>query len=236
MFGGIPEKEIDELNNYWKAFPDLRDALFSKTSTDSASLKVENIKNAITLHANVKEFENDYLNSFGDFDNFLKNELLTQIDSINISKKEVILSNNIFDRLKNIDFEEDSYEAKIIKVDKLIAEEKKLKKEVKTETEKLHLITKETIEQLTDEQIHQLLKLKWITPLVGALNKLPDTIINKLTAKLQNLSEKYATTYADVADEIHDTEKTLSTLIDELTGNEFDMQGLGEFKSFLKGK
>jgi len=133
-------------------------------------------------------------------------------------------------------FAQESYEAKIIHVDALISEEKTLKKSVKIETENLHLLTKETIENLSDSQVYELLELKWINPLVNALNKMPETIINELTAKVQSLGEKYAVTYGDVADEIQDTEKKLSGLIDELSGNEFDMQGLGEFQSFLKGK
>ena len=36
--------------------------------------------------------------------------------------------------------------------------------------------------------------------------------------------------------EILFAKKELSSLIDELTGNEFDMQGLKEFKSFLKSE
>ena len=121
-------------------------------------------------------------------------------------------------------------------MDKLIAEEKKLKKAIKIETEALHLLTKKTIENLSDEQVHELLEHKWINPLVSALNKLPEAIINELTTKVQALSDKYATTYGDVANDIHSTEKELASLIDELTGNEFDMQGLSEFKSFLKGE
>ncbi|WP_279143926.1 hypothetical protein, partial [Photobacterium phosphoreum] len=53
--------------------------------------------------------------------------------------------------------------------------------------------------------------------------------------KVQALAEKYAVTYADVAQEIKEIEGSLSSLIDELTGNEFDMKGLNEFQSFLKG-
>ncbi len=437
MFGGIPQKEIDQLDKYWQAFPALRDALFTKTSSDYAALKDEAVKNvsvksSITHHADVKHFADAYRGSFSNFDNFLKNELLTQMQSVKLSKQEAVLSEEIFTRLNNIDlidkyeayqllddnwiniaidleiiqtegfvvskqvdpnivmkkvkgkdqevqegwighimpfelvqktylneeldnlqkkenrlaeisaeveeiidsfseeekdsrilndgntafvkteitkalkeiyadveteeitalkeylaildnkakkpekeayikehteitwdkmvankdgtyakaavnkymavlqsevaFPDDSYERKIVRASGLLSEETELKKEVKIETEKLHLLTKETIENISDEQVHELLELKWISPLVGALNKLPETIINELTAKVQTLAEKYATTYADVAKEIHSTEKELSTLIDELTGNEFDMQGLDEFKSFLKGE
>ena len=133
-------------------------------------------------------------------------------------------------------FPADFYESKIVRAHGLLSEETELKKEVKAEMEALHLLTKQTIENLSDEQVHDLLELKWISPLVSTLNKLPETIINELTAKVQTLAEKYATTYADVAKDIHNTEKELSALIDELDGSESDMQGLGEFKSFLKGE
>ena len=61
-------------------------------------------------------------------------------------------------------------------------------------------------------------------------------VINELTAKVLALSGKYATTYSNVMEEIHQTEKVLSSMIDELDGNEFDMKGLNEFKSLLKGE
>ena len=50
-------------------------------------------------------------------------------------------------------FEDDSYEAIIKKVDRLITEQKKLNKEVKTETAALHMKTKATIEEPTDDQV-----------------------------------------------------------------------------------
>jgi len=137
---------------------------------------------------------------------------------------------------KNGAFPEDSYEAKIIKVNALITEDKKLKKEVKAETTKLHLLTKETIEKLTNEQVYELLELKWIKPLVTSLNNLPEVIINELTAKVQALAEKYTTTYAKLSGEIQETQNQLADMIDELTGNEFDIKGLNEFKSLLKSE
>jgi type I restriction enzyme M protein len=374
MFGGIPEKELNELNNYWEAFPSLKNTLFSeKSESNYAALKVADIKSTITEHTDVKTFVNHFNTAFSNFDSFLKNELLSQMETVNISKEETILGEDIFSRLstiplidkyeayqllddnwlkvaidleiiqtegkestkkvdpnmivkkvkgkeqevqdgwkgrimpfelvqetylkdeleslkqkenrlleitaeyeetfeslseeeketdiandaadafvnakviktakqlkaeakKNGAFAKDTYEAKILKVDSLITEEKELKKQVKAEAEKLHLLTKETIQSLTDEQILELLERKWISPLVSSLNNLPEVIINELTAKVQQLTEKYATTYAHVAEEIHQTENSLASLIDDLTGNEFDMKGLSEFKSFLKGE
>ena len=137
---------------------------------------------------------------------------------------------------ENGDFEKDSYEFKIIAVDKLITEDKKLKKEFKTEVAALHLKTKDTIEELSDDQVYELLENKWVHPIVGAMNNLPKSIINELTNKVQILSEKYTTTYSDVANEISKAESTLSSLIGELEGNEYDMQGLNELKSLLNSE
>ncbi|MCF6225289.1 MAG: SAM-dependent methyltransferase [Xanthomonadales bacterium] len=387
MLGGIPEKEINQLDNYWQAFPALRETLFKQTSSDYSQLKISTnaLKHSITQHPQVKAFSQDFLSAFNGFDDYLKSELIAPfIDSegqqgqsikinINIGQQEAILSQELFTRLDPIalidkyqahqlldnswqiiapdlemlqsegfaaskqvdphmvnkkvkgkdtevqdgwvghilpfdvvqntylkgalhalkqkenrlteisaefeaileslteeekeadtikesndgfinaavikaakqlraeiktngDFEAESYATKILKVDALILEEKKLKKSVKTDAEALHLQTKATIEALSDEQVHELLERKWISPLLGELGKLPDDLINQLTRKVQHLADKYATTYGDIAKEIHNTEKELGGLIDELEGNAFDRQALAEFQSFLQGE
>ena len=100
----------------------------------------------------------------------------------------------------------------------------------------MHLTTKTTIESLTDEQVNNLLCLKWITPLCSELATMPNVIINQLTNQVQALADKYAVTYSQIANEIKTTEQELAQMIGELTGNEFDMQGLDELASLLKGE
>ena len=114
-------------------------------------------------------------------------------------------------------------------------EEKLLKKQLKDQSAALHLETKRTIESLTDEQVYALLEKKWITPLVDGLAQLPERIISDFIAKLTKLATKYATTFEDVEAQIHDTEKELSGMIDQLTGSEFDMEGLAELRKMLGG-
>ncbi|MBN2367037.1 MAG: type I restriction-modification system subunit M [Calditrichaeota bacterium] len=133
-------------------------------------------------------------------------------------------------------FEDDSYERKILSVETLLDEEASLKKEIKAETAALHLKTKETIEGLSDNQVHDLLERKWITPLIDSLHKLPENIIDNLTSRVRTLAEKYAVTYKDLEAEIHETEESLISMMDELTGSEHDMQGLKEFQTLLRGK
>ncbi|EOX1579446.1 type I restriction-modification system subunit M [Vibrio cholerae] len=135
-----------------------------------------------------------------------------------------------------IKFSAESYEAKIIAVSKLIDEEKALKKAVKEAAIALHLKTKTTIEDLTIDQVNKLLRLKWIAPLNQALAAMPSTVINQLTSQVQVLADKYAVTYSQVANEIKTTEQELAEMMGELTGNEFDMQGLAELTSLLKGE
>ena len=60
MFGGLPLSEIDELKEYWIAFPELRKALFENTSSAYCNLRVESIKKAIKEHSDVCSFENKY--------------------------------------------------------------------------------------------------------------------------------------------------------------------------------
>lgn len=96
MFGGIPKKEIDNLEEYWNAFPGLRSALFSKAASQYASLKVTDIKKAINELSDVKGFVESFSSLFGNFDTYLKKELITNIMKVNISKEETILSEEIF--------------------------------------------------------------------------------------------------------------------------------------------
>ena len=135
---------------------------------------------------------------------------------------------------KGLVIEKDSLEAVILKVDALMSEEKTVKTQIKQAAAALHFKTKETIENLTDEQVFELLELKWIVPVVSSLKNLPERIIAQLSSKVEALADKYAITYSDVAKEIKAAESTLSSLIGDLQGNEFDMKALNELKSLLK--
>lgn len=135
-----------------------------------------------------------------------------------------------------VKFAEESYEAKIICASKLIDEEKALKKTVKDAATALHLKTKKTIEALTDEQVNNLLHLKWIAPLSTELAAMPNAVLSQLTSQVQALADKYAVTYSQVSQAIKTTEQELAKMTGELTGNEFDIQGLAELTNLLKGE
>ena len=140
------------------------------------------------------------------------------------------------DSKKGETFADDSFEARIIKADDLLKGEKELKKQRKLAADALHLKTKATIEGLSDPQVYDLLERKWIHPLLAALHQQPHAEIATLIAKVTTLAEKYATTYKGVVEQIQATEQSLSAMIDELTGNRFDLQGLAEFQQLLRGE
>lgn len=132
-------------------------------------------------------------------------------------------------------FSEDSIEYKILHVSRMLDEEKIIKKDIKDETSALESQTKNAIETLSIEQCMDLLKHKWISPLVEALEELPDMIIKEFETKIMNLANKYSLTALDIESQLKDTSISLSEMIDDLNGDEYDLQSLYEFKSLLNG-
>ena len=372
MFGGIPKAELAALDDYWKAFPNLQEALFEASDTPYTQLTTDNIKEAIRSHADVVAFENSFADAFAGFPAYLHHELIEQAEQVAIAKEENIISDKIFTQLsgiplvdkyaafqllddewskiavdleiiqtegfeatkkvdpnmvlkkkdnkeqevqdgwigrvlpfslvqdnilvqestalkkqearlaeipaeieaileemseddknsceaalnddatafvakeipkkiKELKLEDKSLEiseliSKLTKANHLLKEEKELKASIKAASTALHLLTKETIESLTDEQVKDLLHKKWIDSLMVNLNKMPETLVDDLVSKLTALQKKYALTYADIDAEIDETEQQLCAMLDELTGSTFDMKGINEFKALLKGE
>ena len=168
------------------------------------------------------------------------------IDSLSEEEKELVLNDNgdafdakkVKEQIKELDDDindEESLKYKLDKYTKLATEEKELKKTIKSDSEDLHIKTKESIESLSNEEAIDLLIHTWINPLMESINKLPNEIVNELTLKVKLLKEKYNTTFSEITKEIANTQETLLSLLDELEGDDFDMKGLSELKSLIKG-
>lgn len=131
-------------------------------------------------------------------------------------------------------------EAQLIEVlqsaDRLNTREKKLKSEIKQESEALHLATKDTIEHLTDAQVRMLLHDKWIQPVEDGILALSMDMLNTFIKKIEELSKKYAVTMSDLEAEIQETEKSLASMLSDLVGAEEDMAGIRELQKLLGGK
>ena len=94
MFGGIPAAELNELKDYWKAFPDLKEALFEQTASDYYKLSVGEVKKAIKQNKDILAFENRYADAFAGMKPYLYQELISNMMVLNISKTEQLLSDD----------------------------------------------------------------------------------------------------------------------------------------------
>ncbi len=374
MFGGIPKKEVEDLQAYWQAFPNLKEALFKEAGPEHLQLKCQDTKSAIAGSEDIGNFKESYKNAFIGFKEIMEDDLIRKMESLNIAKEKTSLAKEIFTRMENIPlideykayqllddqwvkisqdlemiksegrsvitqvdanmvtkkrsdkelevqegwigriipfelaqdiilqkeanslkekeerlnqllsqeeeifesfseedkedlgnalnndntaflaaglnklakeylseqkenpYDEESLEYKVIKTKELIEEGRNLNREIKEEKDILHALTKEKIEGLDEDQANELLKNKWIKPLLDELSRLPEEVIERLSNKIGALAEKYSTTFAHVEEEIKKTEKELISFIDQLTGSDTDLQGLKELKSLLGGE
>lgn len=369
IFGGIPKKEVEELSNYWVAFPSLKDELFAITNAHSLELKVDDVESAILNNNDVKTYSTNFNTAFCDFYAYLRSELIDGLDSLDSVREETKISNNIFDRLKGIPLIDkyDSYQilddewskvavdleiistegkSSITKVDPNMVTKKKNDKEVevqegyvghvipfelvqaeffnseleeiknkenrideinsriselfeevseddkeddcidnekgefvakqisqrakelkrqkntdRTEFDEIVLEvaklqeetkalnksvkelkavlldkTKDKLEGLALDEAMTLLEHKWIRPIVDSIMTLPQLVIKQLVSIVKKLSKKYSDTLINLDEEIEKVESELSSMIDDLNADEFDMKGLVEFKKLLGGE
>lgn len=134
------------------------------------------------------------------------------------------------------EFPEESIEARIIEVNRVIEDLKQAKKEAKSLDAALEQKTIDLMPTITDDQIEHLLYEKWIHPLFIDITHMPINVTTELATKVDVLTAKYADTLQHIEKEKDDAEKTLATLMDKLTGNEFDMKGLKSLQKMLKGE
>lgn len=110
MFGGIPNTELDELRDYWLAFPKLRSALFQDSDIPYVELATNDIKATIKEHSDIIQFKTGFKEAFENFDTYLKEKFIDKMMEIVISQEESILSDDMFKRLQVVPLI-DKYEA-----------------------------------------------------------------------------------------------------------------------------
>lgn len=369
MNGGIPSSEIDKFSNYFKVFPNIKSTLFRKINDSYYELSTENLQETLKNHPDILKYKENYKKQFENFDNYLKDELIINMESVDLASEEIKLSNALFSRIESVplvdkyssyqilddnwnvisgdleliksegieacnkvdpilevkkkgqketevqtgikghiiplefvidykledlkknisekenrlnDIEsrvsaifdsisedekleiesilteendafvpkevdkkakellkqsisEGTVEKKIIEVNNLFKEQKKLNKEIKEEKANIEIEAAKEIENLTYEEITKLLSKKWVNPIIEGIDKLINDVIVDFSKNIEKLSKKYEQTLKNIDEEIAKTEKELSSMIDELTGSEFDMKGLEDFKSLFNG-
>ena len=369
MNGGIPISEINRYNNYFKIFPNLKNQIFKNINSEYYELSVENLIDFIINHEDIKNYKQEYKNQFDNFDNYLYDELIKNMDRIDIASEESKISNALFSRIGNlplidkydsyqilddiwniiagdleiinsegieacnkvdpiieikkkgdvetevqvgikgriipfdlvIDFKlqtlkdelnlknnklaeiesriseifdslsedekieiedvlteendnfvpkevtkkvkdylksnisEGTVEIKVVEVNNLYEEQKKLNKSIKDTKTILETEAIKAVENLTYGEICELLTKKWINPIVIGIDKQIDNLILEFSKNIEKLSHKYNKTLFDIDNEIKEAEKVLVNMISELTGSDYDMKGLEDLKSLFDG-
>lgn len=132
-------------------------------------------------------------------------------------------------------WEEGSLEATLLHAKRLLDEEKDLDKTIKNFNATLLEKTKQTIENLTQEQADALLHKKWINTMENSLLSIGEDVVSNFIKQLENLQKKYETKLPVIDQEIRKTEQELLSMLDELTGSEEDMEAVDAMKAMLGG-
>lgn len=102
MFGGIPLSELDAPADYWKAFPNLRAALFTLDSTPYAQPKADDLAAVVQQHPEVTEFNEAFTRAFDGFKPWLQSELIGKMLTLQIPRQEAVICDELFARLAKV--------------------------------------------------------------------------------------------------------------------------------------
>ena len=127
--------------------------------------------------------------------------------------------------IKNGDLDNEAVEC-IEAIQDAIAKEKALRKQVKTIETGLEDKAKEKIEALSEEEIHELLEKKWVSPIISAIDKAGEGVLTQFVASFVELEKKYANPLAELSESIEETSGALKTSLDELVGSDADMTAI----------
>lgn len=117
MFGGVPKLEIAELSDQLSAFSSLQGELFTESDTPYVDVKDEDVKKVIEENADVKAFTKKYKSAFNGFEQFLREELIDNMETVLIPREESVIAGDIFTRLEGMSLV-DKYETYQILDDK----------------------------------------------------------------------------------------------------------------------
>lgn len=102
MFGGIPKSELEDLNDFWNAFPNLKSDLFQEINASTYQLKVSDIKKAVFSHPEIQQFFETSRKVFSDIPQYMREELIDHINEVHVQREEEKLAQYIFKRLESM--------------------------------------------------------------------------------------------------------------------------------------
>lgn len=117
---------------------------------------------------------------------------------------------------------------KLKKIVALWNEQTQTNKQIKVDKQALEEKNIKAIENLSDEEAATLLHHKWINPICNDIDNTLHAVLSALESETLALSEKYATSYKQINDDMAVANKQLAELVEQLTGDEFAIKGLKE--------
>lgn len=102
MFGGIPKSELEDLSDFWNAFPNLKSDLFQEINASTYQLKVSDIKKAVFSHPEIQQFFETSRKVFSDIPQYMREELIDHINEVHVQREEEKLAQYIFKRLESM--------------------------------------------------------------------------------------------------------------------------------------
>ena len=99
MFGGIPKAEIEELHDYWAAFPGLREALFECISEEYMQVNTENIRETVEQFTSVDTYKKSFETAFDGLYDTLQEDLIDGILDVSIEQEKEKVTEDIFSRI-----------------------------------------------------------------------------------------------------------------------------------------
>ncbi|WP_423832324.1 type I restriction-modification system subunit M [Streptococcus equinus] len=102
MFGGIPKSELEDLSDFWNAFPNLKSDLFQEINASTYQLKVPDIKKAVFSHPEIQQFFETSRKVFLDIPQYMREELIDHINEVHVQREEEKLAQYIFKCLESM--------------------------------------------------------------------------------------------------------------------------------------
>jgi type I restriction enzyme M protein len=99
MFGGIPQSELNDLADFWQAFPSLRATLFADNGTPYVAPQVQDLAQATRAHPEVTQYSQTFTAALADFNPWLRGALLAQMLTLHVHGQEALISEELFTRL-----------------------------------------------------------------------------------------------------------------------------------------
>ena len=107
-------------------------------------------------------------------------------------------------------------------------EQAKNNKQIKLLKQALEKKTIDAIQNFTDAEVSQFLHLKWIDPVCAGINGTLNDVLSLLEESVLTMSEKYAFSYKQINHDVLSATQQLAELVNQLTGDEFTINGLTE--------